>query len=159
VTIETSIFETILIGFFGAGSIIWGISRFIYLARDRFVIVPGRVLRSGVKEGHSGSNRGIWGYTVDIFFQYVWEGKTYEGNRPSAWEEWSTSKPGIEAAANRFPVGETRVFVNRRNPSEAFLVNPARWRWPILVTGITLGILLLGVAWILWARPDVFRAQ
>jgi hypothetical protein len=118
-----------------------------WLSADHWVEVPCTVTRSQV-ERHDSSDGGPT-YSVDIAYEYEWEGNRFGGDRYDFMGGSSSGRSGKEAVVSQFPVGETRVcFIDPNDPAESVLNREFRPEYLIGVGGLVITLVIVGG--ILW---------
>ncbi len=91
-----------------------------WLSAQDWVETPCTVLESDV--GVHPSSDGGPTYSIDIVYEYTWEGVTYQGDRYNFMGGSSSGRRGKEHVVGQYPVGSERVcFVDPRSPDDAVL--------------------------------------
>ena len=132
--------------------VVAAIREWFRLSSTRFVQVPGRVVTVAVvgapsefpEESH------LTEYRVVVEFEFGWNGAVMRGQQPSVLVIKSTRKADLKRIAARYRVGDCPVFVNREDPVQAYLDNPASVRWLLVPLAGGSAIVLGGLAWIFW---------
>ena len=113
------------------------------------------------------SHRGDDGttYSVDIFYEYEWNGLKQRSNRYGPVSGWSSSgRSGKRDIANQYPRGSTQVcYVNPEIPQQAMLVRSSSGLWfgliPLIFVAVGAGILVAGAAVRRKARGNLEHAS
>lgn len=91
-----------------------------WLSAQDWVETPCTILQSEVGV-HTSSDDGAT-YSIDIVYEYTWEGATYQSDRYNFMGGSSSGRRGKESVVGQYPAGSTRVcFVDPRSPEEAVL--------------------------------------
>ncbi|MCK5000544.1 MAG: DUF3592 domain-containing protein [Anaerohalosphaera sp.] len=118
--------------------------------------VPCRVVNAAVRSHDS--DDGVT-YSVDIFYEYEYEGKTYKSNRYSFMGGSSSGYQGKKDVVQRYKNAANPVcFVNPDKPHEAVLKHG--WNWEMLFALFPLPFIAVGLGGIIYMiRNKGLRAK
>jgi len=115
---------------------------------ERWVAVPCRIVAAEV-ESHSDSDGTT--YSVEITYEYQYEGRSYQSDRYDFIGGSSSGYKGKERIVERYKTAANpQCFVNPKNPAEAVLKRG--WHWGLLFALFPLPFLAVGMGGLYFAR-------
>jgi hypothetical protein len=120
----------------------------------RWQAVPCRIISSSVKTHDSGDGTT---YSVDIFYQYQFNGREFSADRYSFINGSSSGHAGKQEVVDRYPPGSSATcFVNPADPDEAVLVRGFTSHF--LLALIPLIFVLVGAGGLIFLVPRAKRS-